>query len=412
MRRRHQTGAIWKENGAWFGRWREDVLEDGRIVRKRKCQKLCDYSDRYRTKTDVRPLLDDILRPINEGRSDARATMQLGAFVENFYFPYCEQQKHMSTEEGYRQKWRSYLKALCSDLWLRDVRTHHVQQVLYQIARQHPNLSRATLQRCKTVLSAVFSFAKKQGYFDGVNPVIGTEIPASAHVSSETYAYSLAEINAILLVLSNPAHAIVATASYAGLSRSEIEGMTWENYTGTELRITRARVRGKFGEPKTAQRKNPVPVIPRLKLILDHYRLERGNPDSGVMFTNHEGQPTCLNNLSNRVIIPTLNRCARCHKSKAQHDAKAGHKFDRDKSLPEWQGYHACRRGLATNLHDLGVDDLTIQKILRHSNVKTTQACYIKTLPTQVSDAMEKLETVLASDWPVNAPDIPRKSLN
>jgi len=50
--------------------------------------------------------------------------------------------------------------------------------------------------------------------------------------------------------------------------------------------------------------------------------------------------------------------------------------------------------------------------ILRHSHVSVTQACYIKTLPTQVSEAMEKLETVLASDWPVNAPDIPRKSLN
>jgi integrase len=46
--------------------------------------------------------------------------------------------------------------------------------------------------------------------------------------------------------------------------------------------------------------------------------------------------------------------------------------------------------GLATNLHDLRVDDETIQAILRHSNVQVTQRSYIKTLPQQTVDAMEK----------------------
>jgi site-specific recombinase XerD len=47
--------------------------------------------------------------------------------------------------------------------------------------------------------------------------------------------------------------------------------------------------------------------------------------------------------------------------------------FARDKSPPQWHGWHAFRRGLATNLHALGVDDKTIQAILRHSNVSLTQ---------------------------------------
>jgi hypothetical protein len=37
------------------------------------------------------------------------------------------------------------------------------------------------------------------------------------------------------------------------------------------------------------------------------------------------------------------------------------HKYLRNAVLPEWHGWHAFRRGLATNLHRLGVDDLTIQ---------------------------------------------------
>src|SRR5689334_6240658 len=57
-----------------------------------------------------------------------------------------------------------------------------------------------------------------------------------------------------------------------------------------------------------------------------------------------------------------------------------------------WRGWHAFRRGLATNLHDLGVDDITIQHILRHSDVSITRASYIRTLPEQTVDAMQQFE--------------------
>jgi hypothetical protein len=44
-----------------------------------------------------------------------------------------------------------------------------------------------------------------------------------------------------------------------------------------------------------------------------------------------------------------------------------------------WAGWHAFRRGLASNLNRLGVDDSIIQSILRHSTVSVTQNHYIKT---------------------------------
>jgi integrase len=58
-----------------------------------------------------------------------------------------------------------------------------------------------------------------------------------------------------------------------------------------------------------------------------------------------------------------------------------------------WHGWHAFRRGLATNLHRLGVPDKTIQAILRHSNVAVTQACYIKTVADDAAAAMRSLES-------------------
>src|ERR1700691_5148843 len=63
-----------------------------------------------------------------------------------------------------------------------------------------------------------------------------------------------------------------------------------------------------------------------------------------------------------------------------------------------------CRRGAdgmlsaaasRPSFNRLGVDDLVIQRILRHSNVAVTQACYIKTVSEDAKAAMQKLETAL-----------------
>lgn len=56
-----------------------------------------------------------------------------------------------------------------------------------------------------------------------------------------------------------------------------------------------------------------------------------------------------------------------------------------------WRGWHALRRGLASNLNRLGVDDSVIQAILRHSNVGVTQRCYIKTTSQDAVIAMQRL---------------------
>ena len=62
----------------------------------------------------------------------------------------------------------------------------------------------------------------------------------------------------------------------------------------------------------------------------------------------------------------------------------------------QWKGWHAYRRGLATNLKELGVEDTTIQSILRHEDVSTTQRFYIKTAPRVAQEAMRILEEKIA----------------
>ena len=113
-----------------------------------------------------------------------------------------------------------------------------------------------------------------------------------------------------------------------------------------------------------------VPIIQPLRLMLDQIRPQVG---TGWMFGNTIGGALDLDNLADRVIKPVLKA-----------------------NGLKWKGWHAYRRGLATNLHELGIPDKVIQAILRHEDVKTTQRSYIKMVPSVVTEAMRRLEEKIA----------------
>jgi hypothetical protein len=52
----------------------------------------------------------------------------------------------------------------------------------------------------------------------------------------------------------------------------------------------------------------------------------------------------------------------------------------------------AGHRGVDTILKDLGVDDLTIQEILRQGDVNVTRRSYIKRLDKSFGNAMDQFE--------------------
>jgi integrase len=68
-----------------------------------------------------------------------------------------------------------------------------------------------------------------------------------------------------------------------------------------------------------------------------------------------------------------------------------------EKANLRWHGWHAFRRGLAMNLHRLGVSDKVIQQILRHANVTTTTNIYVKTVSADAANAMKALEMMCAT---------------
>jgi len=197
------------------------------------------------------------------------------------------------------------------------------------------------------------------------------------------------------------------------LRRGEIEGLRWEDYHDGEIQVSRSIWNGLQNAPKTKKSAAPVPVIRQLADRLEMHRLRQKNAQKGPLFTTSKGTAENMNNLLGRLMLPALNRCLTCGKSEGECEQKTPHKYERDASLPEWHGWHACRRGLGTNLNLLGVSDVVIQRILRHANVSTTTGYYIKPVSSDVRNAMTKLEnSIPQTDWdtkwtPNSASDLP-----
>jgi integrase len=326
------------------------------------------------------------------------------SFAESVYLPWIERYQRPSTLKGYRQVWRQHLKPHCEQAWLKDVRTYHVQGWLNAIGR-NGTLSRNSLKRIQSTLSGIFSLAKQLGYYDGVNPVQDTRVDPAAPEPAVTYAYTLEEVKAIVDLLPEPAAPAFDVAAFMGLRIGEIEALEWQDFHDGEMHVSRSIWNGHVGAPKTRTSTAPVPVIRQLSEMLERHRIRSQNPSTGPIFANALGNPMNMNNLLARVILPILNRCADCGRSKGRRHRKLDHVFVRDVRLPQWHGWHAARRGLGSNLYRLGVPPMVIQRILRHSNVSTTANYYIKTAAVDVRNAMAKLEEMIPENHRSEARD-------
>jgi integrase len=378
MRKTNQIGYIMRHRGWWVLRYRERVGVAGKVKTIQRAKRLVLIDAEHKTKASVRDLAKRELAPLNRNAADPLRITKLGDFVDRVYLPFVKQQKRPSTHRGYSQMWSDYLKVPCQAEWLREVKTHQVQLWLETIAQDH-KLSKTTLKHVKNFLSGVFRHAAQQGYFDGANPVKLAEVPAFAPNGGETKPYSLEEIVGMLNVLPEPSATAVATAAFTGLRLGELRGLTWESYEPAQdedsfgwLNVTRSVWRNTVGDPKTAKSKAPVPVIPQLAQSLDNHLKRRGNPLGGPIFANSVGHPLDLNACYQREMKDVLKLAG-----------------------ISWHGWHGFRRGLASNLNRLGVDDSVIQRILRHSTVATTQNHYIKTTSPDAIAAMRQFSKAL-----------------
>jgi integrase len=372
--RSHQRGYIFLKGKSWYLRYYDKVVRsDGSVNLEQRCRKLAENEGRYRSKKAVRILADEFLAPFNNGTYTAESGMSVVEFWERTYLPHVSAQKSPSTKNGYEKMWARYLKDRM-ERPIRDFRTVDCERLLEFVVRKYA-VSSTTLKHVKHLMSGVFRYAIRTGVLHGANPVQAACIP-KAKPGRKTHAYSLRQILKMLEILPQPARAIVAIAGFAGLRKGEIRSLQPGDYDGASLKVQRSAWRGHIDKPKGKRGNGVVPLIPTAAAILDEH-LATAAPKSFI-FETFRGDPGALDYVVREVIRPTLLKA----------------------SLP-WYGLHAFRRGLATNLHDLGVADIVIQAILRHSDVSVTRSAYIKNdgLDPRSLAAMKTLESAVCNQY-------------
>jgi integrase len=367
---RYQEGHLYVHHEAWFVRYREPVRQpDGSIKDRQRAKKLGSVKD-YPRESQIKPLFAEFMRRLNAGSISPEACITLAEFVEKFYLKYIEE-KRASTKKSYTEIWNNHIRDRIGHIRMREFRTVDASRMLKAIANEN-DLTRTTLQHIKGVLSGIFTHAKNEGAFDGANPVRDVHIPGNAREPAETYAYNLNQICRILDSLPLLPKAVVATAAYAGLREGELRGLEWTDYQGDALSVNRSIWKSFTNKPKTRASANPVPVIRQLAEILSAYRSSVGNPAVGVMFHSGGAEPMDLDKLAQLVIRPVIQAIGL-----------------------EWYGWHGFRRGIASNLYELGADEKIVQRVLRHAKAHVTKDRYIKAFDPAVLAAMKRMETTL-----------------
>jgi integrase len=376
---RHQNGYIFRKKvrgkcvGPWYGRWWEDKLENGARVRKQTCRKLADYGDRYHSKADVRSLLDRILQPMNEGRTDVRSTMLLSEFLNVVYLKAAESELKPSTYRGYEYIYRHYVNPQLNGHVLRDFRPVEGSKLLAEVHRL-TGVRRKQLRHVKAFLCAGFSWAIQQGILDASNPMRDAKIPRNAEASKETIAVSLEQVLAMLDKLKGQAKTAVTAGFFLDLRPGELRGLCWPDYDrdGQIMHIRRSVWGLHTTTPKTEASIDDLPVIEPLRSILESQWHADGCPASGpILRGSKRALPLNLNNLARRVVIPTL---------------KAAN--------IEWHGWYSLRRGMATELDRVTGRPVASQQALRHKSMATTLKHYIKPDKAALVSGLKQIEVL------------------
>jgi integrase len=372
-----QRGKIYKHGGQWLFRYKIPAFVAGAKVWKDAYEKLAPV-EQYNSAAQVEK---DFARKLNELRGSAdsskftpAATQLLADFIEHVYFAEQASKLKPSTLYGYKHVFARHIKPLLTTERMVDFRLPTAQKFIDRVAESRP-LSSTTLHHVKWFLKAVFDVARAEEVYDSsaMNPFQEVKCPKGRKQKQPTRYATLDQVLDMIDALEEPAATVVACAAFSGLRKSEIQGLRWEDLKGNELHVQRTawRTTDVRESTKTDASKASVPV---LKILAKHLKEHRdGFPGNGFIFVGAKmGRPLDLHNLANRVIRPALA----------------------EEKIP-WAGWHGFRRGLATNLHTLGVPDMDIQKILRHADVATTQQSYIKVEDKVRQAAMRKLEKVL-----------------
>ena len=264
-----------------------------------------------------------------------RSQMTLAEFIEKRFLPeflaerkiawrahYHSILKHMLSPEDYNRIFQidegsrsailsrdsiwPYLGRLC----LRDVRPVHVHQLLQ--AASEKGYSLQTVRQVRNFVSTVFSYARQELVFTGVNPAAVVKLPRIDRSNSRIV--TLEQLEQVLRAMRYPEKQMTIIGLLTDLNVSEICGLQWKhvNLIGSwsdsdgelipplAISVKKRWYRGESADVKDARRRNiriPEMLLPML-LLLRARTTFRGPED--FVLTSRTGRAVNVSNITAR----------------------------------------------------------------------------------------------------------------
>ena len=364
-RRLQQKGDLFDQGGMWKLRWHEDKLgPDGRLSRgwSRAVHIGPSMGSGKLTEKEARRLgWENFLSKLDAGVCTPHSAITLGNFVDQRFLP-----EHVALlKRSGRTHYQSMLKhgghragvafrlkelATASDIW---------KLVSSMLASSY---SVQTAKHVRTVVSAIFTHAKRLGCHTGDNPAKLVQLPEM--VRREAHALSFDQAVATLAALKSPAQEMVLFAILTSMNIAEICGLQWKRINLTEqfttvdgeslppltIAVRRQWYRGEYGSVKAKSRRRNIPIGVVLRGVLA--KMKDRTKFTGLddpVFAARTGKPVDEHNIARRHLKPVGETLGMA-----------------------WLSWHCFRRTHTTLANELGMAFTDRMAMMGHSEARMT----------------------------------------
>jgi integrase len=377
---RYQRGHVFEQHGAFHVRYYVTEIVDGKPQRVQRSERLCSKDNKHHS-TKCKPVQQKAAGVMERVNANAGtlpdADISVATFWETVYLPQIERNTKPSTIHGYKKIWEGYLATAFAGVNLTDYHTHHATRFLTSLAER--GLGVRTIAHIKSLASGLFRHALRLNRIQ-VNPWRDAGSLTAAKRPGGTHAYTLEQAEAIsnALIDSPPTQLVFCLAAFMGLRPGEISALKWQDIelseAGDWIHVRRSAWRGIVGTTKTEESVASVPLIEPVRSMLAAWKITSAGSGEWLFASNRGDHPLNISQYAQRVIAPVLK-----------------------KKGMDWQGLYAGRRSAATLLVQLTGNAVAAQYILRHRNIATTTAFYVKPVQTAAVEGMRLVEATLAT---------------
>ena len=258
-----------------------------------------------------------------------------------------------ATSNDYRRMLDKVICHVLGDKLIHEITTTSIQELL----NEAKNMAASTQTKMLVTLRQIFDMAIQEQYIT-INPAKG-KLTKTGIEKREGRALSQEEwlmVQSKLPELLEQDRVLVALMMYEGLRRGEALGLTWDNvdFEANCIHVTQQAAFNNganiptIQSPKTKTSNRTIPLVKPLKEILE--RMTR----QGQFIVGNKDTP-----YTKSMLVKALKRIKKILQIDDLHP-------------------HMFRYSHATVLHELGIDDKTIQQWEGHASQDTTTNIYIK----------------------------------